>query len=139
MSCDPNTVPGFSNAAFENRLDAQHGGDLPHILSLILERERRGSRRHAEILTIRQCIEDLLRDPIAEVFVVWIAAHVHEWKHRDRSFSGSVREIRDERTIWRAGRAKSRCSVRYGGRVVRKFGRQTCCVEISEGSDEAED
>src|SRR5437870_3416092 len=73
---DADATSGPSHAAFQNRAHSQYFGNLADVLVLSLERERRGTRDNLEAGYLGQQIQDLLRQPLAEVFVVGIAADV---------------------------------------------------------------
>jgi hypothetical protein len=81
---DPHPVPFFADAAFEDRADVQLLADAPEILALALELKRRRARRDAEALDFGEVVEQLLRQPVGEVLLVLLRAHVDEGAHGDR-------------------------------------------------------
>ena len=56
----------------------QRVGDLADVLGLALEGECRSSGGHLQALNLRQEIDDLLGQPVAEVFIFLITTHVGE-------------------------------------------------------------
>ena len=87
---DSQPVARLADAAFEHRADVQAPPDLPHVEGLALERKRGGSRHHAQILDVRQAVDQLLGDTVAEIFLILPSAHVHERQDRDRGGRSSV-------------------------------------------------
>ena len=87
---DAEARPGSPHAAFENGGDAQRVGDLANVLGLALEREGRRARGHLQPRDLRQEIDDLLGQAVAEVLVVLVRAHVGERQHGD----GGLRVVR---------------------------------------------
>ena len=68
----------------------QHVGDLQllrrrrHVDLLALEGAGRRARRHAKALDLGQHVEQFLGQPVGEVLVLLVVAHVDERQHRDR-------------------------------------------------------
>ena len=81
---DAEAGPGAADAPFQHRSHPELGADSAHVLVLPFEGESRGARGDAERLDLRQRVDDLLRDAVAEVLVLRVGAHVPEREHRDR-------------------------------------------------------
>ena len=64
---------------------------------LVLERERRGARDHAQALHFREHVEQLLAETVREVVVRLVVAHVDEGQHGDRGGTGACPWPRDRR------------------------------------------
>ncbi len=89
---DTDPVARPPHAALEDVGHSQDFGDLADIRVLSLEGERRRARDDFQPRHLDQRVDDLLAQPVAEVLVVGIAAHVGEGKHGDRSLVG--RQVR---------------------------------------------
>jgi hypothetical protein len=57
--------------------------------ALVLVDERGVARDYEEPAQLGQCCDDVLADAVGEIFLLRIAAHVDEGKHRD---GGTVRQ-----------------------------------------------
>ena len=77
-------IARLPHAALQNVRDAQRIANTADVFILALESEGRGPRRHLQPRQFRQCVDDLLGEPVAEVLVVLVAAHVGEGQHSDR-------------------------------------------------------
>src|SRR5271155_2978586 len=74
----------FAHATFQDIFHVQPLRDAADVLSLSNERQRRGARRHQQTRHLDQCIENVLGQAVAEVFIFLVAAEIGERKHRDR-------------------------------------------------------
>ena len=83
LSRDSQPVAGLSNAALEYRLDTELPADRTCVDLLTFERERGGAGSHPEVGNLGQCVDEVFRQPIAEVLVFRIGTHVCERQHRD--------------------------------------------------------
>ncbi len=81
---DAELVAGFPNAALENRLHVQRLAHLLDVDRRALELERRRAGRDAQVLDAPEAVDQLLGDPLAEVVLVLLGAHVGERQHGDR-------------------------------------------------------
>ena len=81
---DPQLLTRTPHAPFQHVPHVQRVADLAHRHALAVEAERRGARRDVEALDRRECVQQLFGDPIPEVLLVVLRAHVHERQHRDR-------------------------------------------------------
>ena len=88
LGSDADLSARLPNAAFEDVGHTQRRADLRHVLRLALEGERGRPRRDAQAGDAGQGVQDFLREPIREVVVGGIGAHVHEGQHRDGSRGG---------------------------------------------------
>ena len=84
LRSDADPVAHPLHAALENVVHAEVPRDRRDIFILSLVGERGGASRHAQIRHMRDRVQDLFGDAVAEVFVRRIAAHVNERQHRDR-------------------------------------------------------
>ena len=80
------TLVVLAHAAFEDRLDTQFFTDIPQVLILALEGERGGAPGHPQFFYLGQDIEQFLAEPIGEILVVAIGAHVYERQYGNRLF-----------------------------------------------------
>ena len=81
---DAHLVAGPAHRAFEDVRNIEPLGDLRDLHVLALVRERRGARDHAQLRDLRQQVQQLLGDPVGEILLVLVRAHVDEREHRDR-------------------------------------------------------
>jgi hypothetical protein len=81
---DAQMVAAASHASFNERLRAEQPPDLLCAELLALDRERGRLRHDTQSARSRQSIGELLRQPIAEVFIVDVAARIHERQHSER-------------------------------------------------------
>ena len=75
---------GAAHAALEHVRHAERAGNPADVLVLPFERERRRARDHLEAGHLRERVDDLFRETVAEILVVGIPAHVGEREHGDR-------------------------------------------------------
>src|SRR5205807_10395691 len=75
---------------------------------MLFERERRGASRNLQSVDLGKGIKQFFRQPIGEVFLLLVAAEIHERKHRDR--------VRWRSEGGRCGRC--RCTVLARGRAL---------------------
>ncbi len=80
---DEHPILVSTHAPFQNMGYVQRVSYLTDRDVLALERKRGSPTGHAQAGQLSQRIEQLLGDPIGEVFVVGVAAHVHERQHCD--------------------------------------------------------
>ena len=78
LRVDAHPPAGLADAAFEHVADAELAGDVADIDRLALEREGGVARDHRQGRDFRQIGRDVLADPVAEIFLLGIAAHVGE-------------------------------------------------------------
>ena len=81
---DPDPLPRLAHAAFEHVADAQFARDIGDINRLALEGEGGVARDDLQRRDLAQVGRDVLADPVAEIFLLGIATHVHERKHAHR-------------------------------------------------------
>src|SRR6202041_181606 len=77
-------IPGFAYATFQNMLHVQRLGDGADILLPSAERQRGSARRNPKTRHLDQSVQDILRQAVAEVFVLFVPAEIGEWQYRDR-------------------------------------------------------
>src|SRR5947207_11540970 len=89
----------FAHAAFEDCVYLQLASDLADVFALSLEGKRGGPRRHSKRFDLRQRVNDLLSNAIAEKLILRIIAHIDEGKdgnallrHAWRSFRFCCRD-----------------------------------------------
>src|SRR5665213_3080990 len=75
---NPYSVAAFANASFKNVFHAQLARDLRDLRVLAFKGERRSPGRHFESRNLRQGVDDLFRQTVAEVILLFVAAHVGE-------------------------------------------------------------
>src|ERR1039457_3152455 len=108
---DPDAVPAFADAPFEDVLDSQFVGDLRNLQVLSLEGECRGAGCHFESRDLCQSVDDLLGQSVTEVLLLFVAAHVGEGQHGDRWLPLRV---------WRPGLFQCRLQVGHALKPVRR-------------------
>jgi len=81
-------LPGLAHTPLEDRGDVQLLPDRGLVDVLSLEEECRGARSHAQPADLREHVQQFLREPVGEVFVLLVAAHVDERQHGDRGRIG---------------------------------------------------
>ena len=81
---DPDPVPGPADAALEDVAGTQPGTHLPRVRARALEGEGGLAGSHEEPGDLGEIGDEVVGDAVAEVFLVRIAAHVHERQHRHR-------------------------------------------------------
>src|SRR6185503_4018313 len=79
----PQPVACFAHATFKNCMYLQLASDLADVFILSLKRKRRRARGHSKRFDFCQRIDDLFCNSTAEVFVLWIVAHVNESEDGD--------------------------------------------------------
>ena len=84
LRVDADALARLSDAAFENVGDVEAPAHLLHVGVLALVGEGRIPRDDRQRRDLRQIGDDVLGDAVGEVFLLGIAAHVGERKHRDR-------------------------------------------------------
>ena len=65
--------------------------NLRDLQVLALEGERRGAGRHVQFREKRQYVEHLFREPVAEVFLIALGAHIDKGEYGDGLFNRSSR------------------------------------------------
>ena len=81
---DPQVIVRLAHAAFEQCPHSQRPPDLAHVRTRAAVLEGGRSRRHAQAFDLRQRVDQLLRQPLAEVILIAPRAHVGERQHRNR-------------------------------------------------------
>jgi hypothetical protein len=79
-------------------VNTQFTPDLSHINRLAIVGKGRIARDHEQAAIARQRDDDVLDQPIDELLLFGIAAHVLEGQH------GDGRLVREEQWFWRCGR-----------------------------------
>ncbi len=72
------------DAALEHELNVERVADRPDVGAAAFERGGRRHRGHADTGDAGERVAQLLGDPVAEVFDLRVARHVHERKYGDR-------------------------------------------------------
>ena len=76
-------VAGTADRAFQYRIHVQRGGDVGDGRVLVLEVERGGAGGHPQAVDLGEQVQQFLREPVAEVLVLLVLAHVDEGQHGD--------------------------------------------------------
>ena len=76
-------MPDFAYAAFKHGVYLQLAPNLADVLVFSLKRKCRRPRRYPKRFDLRQRVDDLFCNAIAEKFVLRIIAHVDEGKDGD--------------------------------------------------------
>src|SRR6185503_15137362 len=100
---------GFAHATLEHVANTEFVRDVLHKDRPALVDEGRVPRDHEEPAQLRQRGNDVLADPVGEIFLLGIAAHVGERKNGDR------------RTLGQRGRREPALSERFCRRLDRTF------------------
>src|SRR6266446_4961250 len=77
------SVSRLTHAAFEDCVYLQLASDLADVFALSLEGKRGRPRRHSKRFDLRQRVDNLLSNAIAEKLILRIIAHVDEGKDGD--------------------------------------------------------
>ena len=83
---DPHPARGFAHAAFEHVTHAEFAADLLDVDRLALVDEGRVAGDDEQPFEPRQTGGDVLDQPVGEILLLRIAAHVLERQHGDRGF-----------------------------------------------------
>ena len=78
------TISGSPHAAFQDVLHAQRLGDFGDVLLLSTERERRSAGNHFQARNFGEQVQDLFGQAVAEVFILFVRAHVGEGQDGNR-------------------------------------------------------
>ena len=76
-------ISHIPETTLQNIAHAEHLRDAPDILVLTLERERGSAGDHLKSRNLRELVDDIFRQPVAEILVPLVVAQIHERKHRD--------------------------------------------------------
>jgi hypothetical protein len=85
---DAHPVLRFANAPLEHVLNAELASDRRDVDGLALVLESGIASQHVQLASARQLGDDVLGEPVAEIVVRGIAAHVGEGQHRDGGAAG---------------------------------------------------
>ena len=85
---DPHAVAFLAHIAFDQVADAEALADLADVLAAVLEREGRGAGDDLQLRAIRQAIDELFGQAVAEVLVVRVVAAIDEGQYRDGEAAG---------------------------------------------------
>jgi hypothetical protein len=85
---DPNAVAGLAHAAFQHVADAEFARDLADIDRAALEGECGVAGDHRQRRDVGQIGGYVLADPVAEIFLLGLAAHVGEGQYANRQLAG---------------------------------------------------
>ena len=88
LAGDADAVAGLADTAFEDVRHTESLGDLANVGVLALEGEGGGTGDDAQIGDVRQHVDDLFGQAVAEVFLLLVAAHVGEGEHGDGGARG---------------------------------------------------
>ena len=83
LRADAQPIAGLADAAFDEVADAQLASDRADVGRLTLEQERGVARRDRQRRDLGQIGGDVLADPVAEIFLLRVAAHVGEGQDAD--------------------------------------------------------
>ena len=87
---DPDPIPGLANAALQDVAHAQLPAHLSGIERLALVREDGVARDHEQPGELGEAGDEVLGDPVAEVLLPGVAAHVLEGEHGDGGLVGQL-------------------------------------------------
>ena len=82
---DPHSAPFPAYAALQQVAHAERARDRCDVRIAVPERERGGTRNHAQLRALRQQVQHFLRQPVGKVRAVACRAQVDERQHGDRS------------------------------------------------------
>src|SRR5215203_4907507 len=100
LARDPDTLAGLANAAFEDELYPQLGGNLLQFDRPALVGKAGIAAYHEQAADLGQVGDDVLGDAVREEFLAGIVAHVVERQYGDRRFfPADVRGIAFDRWI----------------------------------------
>src|SRR5256885_847774 len=92
---------GLPNAPLQHVRDSERLGDIGNGCLLSLEIERRCTRWNSQLWDLREHVDQFLRQPIGEILLVFLFAHVEKRQDGDRF-------LRDRGLSWSAGRRGKR-------------------------------
>ena len=90
---DAQPVCGLANAAFQHVADAEFRGDLADVDRLALVGERGISGDDEQAGDLRQAGNQVFDEPVSEIFLLWVAAHVGERQHGDRGLARQRQQL----------------------------------------------
>src|SRR5262249_46386272 len=85
---DTNAASRAAHAAFKNRVHAQSFGNSADVLVLATEGESRSTGDNFERGNLRQQVDDLFGETVAEAILLLVVAHVGEGQHGDGGSDG---------------------------------------------------
>src|SRR5471032_1003254 len=88
---DPDPVASLAHAALEHVADAKRLGHVGHRDRCFLVDEGRVTRDHVQLGQLREVSNDVLADPVGEILLFGITAHVVEREHGNGSLVGNRR------------------------------------------------
>jgi len=74
---------GTPDAPLQHRRHAEHAGDLADVLFLAAERERRRARDDLQAVHLRQQVDHVLRESVAEVLLIFVGTEIGERQDSD--------------------------------------------------------
>lgn len=83
LSIDAETVAGLTDTPFQHGPDFQFLTNLSEIVALLSELERRRPRHYPQPVQLRQSIDQLFGEAVAEVLLLRVGAHVRERQDGD--------------------------------------------------------
>src|SRR6185369_3241476 len=121
---DTHAIAGPADAAFKDVLHAERIRNTADVVFLASEGECGRSSDDRQAWHVRQCVDDLFGQPVTEVFVFLVSAHVRERQHRDGG-SGMVVARRE---------GMMKCFLELFARLKAILGRlcETTCHDPSE-------
>lgn len=78
---DPDPAACLSNTPLQDVVDIELLADLPEFDVFSAEKERRGAARDLQAGDVGEHIDDLFGQPVAEILVLLVRAHVGERQH----------------------------------------------------------
>ena len=85
----PHFVRATVHAPFEHVTNLELPSNLTHIHVFVLERKGGGARDDQQTVNVREGVDDLLGDPVAEIILISRLAQIDEGKNGD-ALSGDV-------------------------------------------------
>ena len=83
LGSHPEPFLDAANAAFQHRPYSQLLPNLPYVLRLPFEVEGGCTSCNAKALHLSEGVNEFLGHPVAEVFLILVRAHIHEWENGD--------------------------------------------------------
>ena len=81
---DAEGVCGAPHAPFEDCAHVEFARDRADVGVLAFERERRGASGDLQLVDLGERVEQLFGEPVGEVLLLFVPAHVYKGQYRDR-------------------------------------------------------
>jgi hypothetical protein len=129
---DAHAIARLPDAALEHEAHAEVASDVLHLRRPALVDERGVARDHEQAGDLGEVGDQVLGDPVGEVFLFGIAAHVLKRQDRDR---GLLRQRRRSNRYWRSSIQAHLISTDRTRNVFELLLPQVLAVKIDSSAD----